>query len=525
MSPRDSIEMVKEQLRIQAVELQKRDAEKEKGDAKVKHILKLSQEKIKDLTETVAKKDQEIKYASSETSKSGSGTKDEKSSETDEKLSKEIEKSQKAIKLLKEKLDESKKENTDLSKKLENSSKAETASSQESSTEKKDPKLVKALKRLKLKNQALEEQLEEKGGNTKLEDKEKEMMEQEIKRLRDQPDAQKELKKKVKKLKKENEKAVEKYKKEIKEKTEQIASYEKVLYGKGDEEGEGTKLPSEMIKELKESLAGLQEEKTELEKQLNSFKEDFKKKLEVEIKKLQEEFEDEIANANKQGKGGGGAECEPCDEGAPEWMATFADMVTLLMVFFVLMYAIASKNISTVKSVLAGEETASVGVLELMDAVEVKESISSLTGMQSDDILSKMEEVAEDSSLEVETDAAKIIVRVPGATLFPPGKANLNLSARPVLDEVIRVVNKYPKYKIHIQGHTDDEPISTAMFPTNWELSAGRATAVLRYFVDRGAEPERMTATGYADTFPLARNDIAEGRARNRRVEFVLEKK
>ena len=95
--------------------------------------------------------------------------------------------------------------------------------------------------------------LEEKGGNTKLEDKEKEMMEQEIKRLRDQPDAQKELKKKVKKLKKENEKAVEKYKKEIKEKTEQIASYEKVLYGKGDEEGEGTKLPSEMIKELKES--------------------------------------------------------------------------------------------------------------------------------------------------------------------------------------------------------------------------------------------------------------------------------
>jgi chemotaxis protein MotB len=206
-------------------------------------------------------------------------------------------------------------------------------------------------------------------------------------------------------------------------------------------------------------------------------------------------------------------------------MATFADMVTLLMVFFVLMYAIASKNISTVKSVLAGEEDASVGVLELMDAVEVKESISSLTGMKSDDILSKMEEVAEHSSLEVENDGPKIIFRVPGGTLFPPGKANLNLSARPVLDEVIRVVNKYPKYKIHIQGHTDDEPISSAMFPTNWELSAGRATAVLRYFIDRGAEPERMTATGYADTFPLARNDIVEGRARNRRVEFVLEKK
>ena len=159
MSPRDSIEMVKEQLRIQAMELQKRDAEKEKGDAKVKHILKLSQEKIKDLTDTVAKKDEEIKFVSSEATKSRSDANNESNSETDEKLSKEIEKSQKAIKLLKEKLDNSKKENTELAEKLENSSKAETASPQETNEGKKDPKLVKALKRLKIKNQALEEKL------------------------------------------------------------------------------------------------------------------------------------------------------------------------------------------------------------------------------------------------------------------------------------------------------------------------------------------------------------------------------
>jgi chemotaxis protein MotB len=521
MSPPESNQMLKEQLRMQAKELQKRDAEKEKGDAKIKHILKLSQDKIKDLTETVTQKDKEIKQAVREASKSGSGAKDDK-------LSKEIEKSQKTIQLLKEKLDESKKENTELTDKLG------STSPEGSNTEKKDPKLLKALKKLKLKNEALEEKLTEKdiliqetGGKTKVEDQEKKMMEAEIKRLREQPDAQKALKKKFKKLKQDNEKKLAKYKKVIKEKSQQIASYEKVLYGKDDKdgEGEGAKVPSEMIKEMKETLAALEGEKADLEKQLEGYKGDFKAKLEAEVKKLHEEFADELANANKSGKGGGGGDGPPCEEGAPEWMATFADMVTLLMVFFVLMYAIASKNISTVKSVLAGEEDASVGVLELMDAVEVKESISSLTGMKSDDILSKMEEVAEHSSLEVENDGPKIIFRVPGGTLFPPGKANLNLSARPVLDEVIRVVNKYPKYKIHIQGHTDDEPISSAMFPTNWELSAGRATAVLRYFIDRGAEPERMTATGYADTFPLARNDIVEGRARNRRVEFVLEKK
>ena len=143
---------------------------------------------------------------------------------------------------------------------------------------------------------------------------------------------------------------------------------------------------------------------------------------------------------------------------------------------------------------------------------------------QSDDILSGMSDAAEDTDMTVETSASKIVVRVPGASLFKPGQADLQLKARSLLDAVIKEVNKHPEYKVHIQGHTDDEPISTEKFPTNWELSSSRATAVLRYFVDKGAEPERMTATGYADTFPLGRNDTAPGRAKNRRVEFVLEK-
>ena len=126
MSPPESNQMLKEQLRMQAKELQKRDAEKEKGDAKIKHILKISQDKIKDLTETVTQKDKEIKQAVREASKSGSGAKDDK-------LSNEIEKSQKTIQLLKEKLDESKKENTELTDKLGSSS------PEGSSTEKKRP--------------------------------------------------------------------------------------------------------------------------------------------------------------------------------------------------------------------------------------------------------------------------------------------------------------------------------------------------------------------------------------------------
>ena len=83
---------------------------------------------------------------------------------------------------------------------------------------------------------------------------------------------------------------------------------------------------------------------------------------------------------------------------------------------------------------------------------------------------------------------------------------------------------KYPKYKIQIKGHTDDVPIDSDKFPTNWELSAARATAVLRYFLDKNVSALRLTASGYADTFPLADNSSELGRKMNRRVEIVLEK-
>ena len=79
-------------------------------------------------------------------------------------------------------------------------------------------------------------------------------------------------------------------------------------------------------------------------------------------------------------------------------------------------------------------------------------------------------------------------------------------------------------YRIAIRGHTDDRNIQTRQFPSNWELSAVRATTVLRFFIQQGIDPQRMTATGYADYIPLVDNDSAENRARNRRVEFVLEK-
>ena len=78
------------------------------------------------------------------------------------------------------------------------------------------------------------------------------------------------------------------------------------------------------------------------------------------------------------------------------------------------------------------------------------------------------------------------------------------------------------QYNVNIRGHTDNVPINTVRFPSNWELSALRATSVLRRFIDQGVNPVRVTATGYGELLPIAANDDTLGRARNRRVEFVL---
>ena len=210
-------------------------------------------------------------------------------------------------------------------------------------------------------------------------------------------------------------------------------------------------------------------------------------------------------------------------------MTTFADRAILLLTFFILYYSLSSIANNKFKEAILGTESASIGLLELMDSVERRETIEVLTGLKSDDILSDIQHVADRESMneimDISTDRTKIVIRIPGGSLFEPGNADLNLSkSKPILDEIVRILDAYPRYRISVQGHTDDSPISTDRFPSNWELSSARATAVLRYFIDKNINPKRLTATGYADIFPIASNDSELGQATNRRVEFVLEK-
>ncbi len=232
------------------------------------------------------------------------------------------------------------------------------------------------------------------------------------------------------------------------------------------------------------------------------------------------------------------------EEGAPAWMVTFADLVTLLLVFFILLFSISSVETEKFKSVLSSIQLALNDKHPIAQHIII-ETVSSTTEADSNPIIpqpiaepkkpSDKEQLLDDiESMILEQRLGKfvyvysegdhIIIRIKGTILFPSGDVVLFDDAVPIFEDIYYLFKKYADYNIDIKGYTDNSPIATKQFPSNWELSAVRATTVLRFFIDQGIDPTRMSATGYADLFPIASNTTEAGRAQNRRVEFVLEK-
>ncbi len=287
-------------------------------------------------------------------------------------------------------------------------------------------------------------------------------------------------------------------------------------------------LPDQALKVLQEEVKGLRHEKDGLQAEVVSKTQNFRHTLEEEVRKIEGDWQDKVRKARAQRKQiRGFANKVMSETDSPIWIIAYSDMATLLLTFFILYYSIASMNVAKFKAAILGDADAPIGLIELVDSVKIKKRIVELTGMQTNDILADLRSSSQDfaGALEVVASNGKVIFRVPAKVLFESGSANIQKAGRPVLDEIIQILKKFPQYQINIQGHTDDIPISTERFPSNWELSATRATSVLRHFVDREIAPENLTATGFADTFPLFSNETEAGRSKNRRVEFVLEKK
>lgn len=140
-----------------------------------------------------------------------------------------------------------------------------------------------------------------------------------------------------------------------------------------------------------------------------------------------------------------------------------------------------------------------------------------------DDLLRELPLDKLGSDIEVVANESTVSFRINSEIIFPSGRSELNLDGLRVLQHLIPVLESVP-HNVIIAGHTDAQDMRSSRFPSNWELSGARAGSVVRYLQSNGIKGERLTAVGYADTRPLSDNTTAQGRARNRRVEVILER-
>lgn len=248
------------------------------------------------------------------------------------------------------------------------------------------------------------------------------------------------------------------------------------------------------------------------------------------------------------------------------WMVSYADFITLLFAFFVVMYSISSVNEGKYKILTHSLGTAfssKTNQQSILDPIQIE--VPSFTAVQpilldnpavafkpaaldkqtledvekrrelSEEILKERRQLNKvsdqleqalgsfinDNMISVKRNDYWIALEMNSELLFLSGEATLSKKAQPVLKKIAKVINSLPN-AINVEGHTDNIPIGTLQFPSNWELSSARATSVVQEFVSEGINPTRLSAIGYAEFHPIGDNKTEEGRFKNRRVIMVL---
>ncbi|HAA74076.1 TPA: hypothetical protein DCE37_03015 [Candidatus Latescibacteria bacterium] len=221
---------------------------------------------------------------------------------------------------------------------------------------------------------------------------------------------------------------------------------------------------------------------------------------------------------------------EDCPEGLPGWLATFGDLMSLLLTFFVLLLSFST--MSTVNfqhamgalqgalGVLTGEPQLSLPIRQSMPKTEGNLSQAEMMNKAGSDLEHAIEEAGLQGDVQLEESTSGIIIRISDKLFFETADAKVLESASVVLDAVGKAISQIPNH-VNIQGHTDPRIINTPNFASNWELSGMRALSVGRYFIDKWSiSPQRISITGYSEYRPLAPNDSDLNMAKNRRVEI-----
>jgi len=227
------------------------------------------------------------------------------------------------------------------------------------------------------------------------------------------------------------------------------------------------------------------------------------------------------------------------DEGGghdERWVISYADLVTLLLGFFIILYSTAELDVSRFEQLrFAFADAFNVDVKQGQNGDSaffqggsgiVSGGALGLPDPQLELIKNRVDRKLEESGFALGTIVVgrqqdDIVIRLADHLLFPSASAELQPEARDLMQVVADVLQTVPN-AVRVEGHTDNVPVGTAAYPTNWELSSARATAVLRSLVDAGVAPTRLSAAGYAEFRPVASNATPEGRAQNRRADIVI---
>lgn len=203
------------------------------------------------------------------------------------------------------------------------------------------------------------------------------------------------------------------------------------------------------------------------------------------------------------------------DEGTEEgeerylWAVTFSDLMTQVLAFFILLLALTVPNAEVMKEVME----------QIQSQFKKKVEPTKLEVMED-----KMEKLIVDENLtrdvHLTSDTRGIVLYGSGDLFFKSGDSELNEEIKYFLESINEIVKDVP-YKILVEGHTDDVPIKTERFPSNWELSSARASSVVKYFIEKGVAPQRLSAVGYAEFKPRFPK-TPENRPKNRRVEIII---
>lgn len=228
-------------------------------------------------------------------------------------------------------------------------------------------------------------------------------------------------------------------------------------------------------------------------------------------------------------------------ENHERWLVSYADFITLLFAFFVVMYALSSINQGKYKVFSNSLGTAFGGKLAPPPTVEtpqfvlpgIPQSAARRRALEAQrreqeamarmarDLGAALAPLIKQGKVRVVRIPRGVSVEINASVLFASGDATLGAEADIVL-RTVAVLLQRGTHQIQVEGHTDDQPISNALFPSNWELSAVRASSVVRLFIDSGIDGARLTALGHGANRPVAPNGTPEGRARNRRVAVTI---